>query len=240
MGISKSRFSIGLALAGTTLALSPEVHAQTGAALAAPQPPASSAPPQNGAYGAPPNAAADAAAWEQARAYAAWQAANRQWALAPREPERRWYGWQTLLVDAGSFSLLIAGGYTNSGPESNTTGGVLTGFGSLGYLFGPAIVHAAHGHWGKAGGSFGIRAGSVVLLIAGVASCFDESLFHGNSCDSNVLLWLGVIGFFGAPVIDAAVLAHEDVTPGDEARLTLAPWFDPSRRTSGFTLRGAF
>lgn len=244
------------AAAASVLGVLPAAMAQTDEPPAAPQPseppvvapqpapaqPAGAAP--NGVPQAPPNpSAADAAAWQQ---YAAWQAyqqqAYQQQLALEREPERRWYGWQTLLTDGASLSLMIAGSAANSGSSDSETGSAFATAGFLSYLFATPIVHAAHGHWGKAGGSFAIRAGSTVLLVLGVAQCLSETLFTDRSCSGSgtTLLVLGTIGFFGAIVVDAAVIAREDVPSGDEARLKLAPWVDARTGAGGLTLRGGF
>jgi len=69
-------------------------------------------------------------------------------------PSRRWYGWQILLTDTASWTVALTG----------SDAGIVLG--GLGLAFGSAIVHQAHGHPGRAWGSFGMRAGSLLLALA--------------------------------------------------------------------------
>src|SRR5689334_1483418 len=79
------------------------------------------------------------------------------------EPERSWYGYQTLAADGLAITMTGLGVQsaihesTRSGrSSSHTTSQMLLVGGSLTYLFAAPTVHALHGHWGKAGGSFGL------------------------------------------------------------------------------------
>jgi len=206
----------------------PPGYGQPGTAASATTsgPSAPAAPP---AYPSPPyDYGAQRAAWERSWAAAGWSP----------EPKRRWYGWQTLLVDGASVVLLAVGGASNSSSDASVAAAA---FGSIGYLFGAPIVHAAHGNWGKAGGSFAFRAGSIVLLLIGAVSCTNGS-FEGNCSGGDLLLVLGALGIPAAIAVDAAVIAREDVAPGDddEARVLIRPWVAKHGRGGGMSLGGAF
>src|SRR5512140_417237 len=75
---------------------------------------------------------------------------------APPAPSRatHWYGWQTLLVDAGAIGLATV--------SANSTG---AGYGALGlYAFGGPLVHVLHDRAGIGGLDLGIRVGGPIVL----------------------------------------------------------------------------
>lgn len=71
----------------------------------------------------------------------------------PRPPppryEKVWYGYQTLILDAGSVALVA------SGIAAKESGLVWAGAGT--FVLGPPIVHFVHGNIGPGFGSFGLR-----------------------------------------------------------------------------------
>src|SRR6185503_13846208 len=81
----------------------------------------------------------------------------------PAQP-RRWYGWQTLLVDGASLAVLTGAGLSLNESNDYWSSNAAVYPGLAGYILGPPIVHAAHDHWEKAGASFGVRAASLGLL----------------------------------------------------------------------------
>ncbi len=125
---------------------------------------------------------------------------------AQPETKRQWYGWQTLLVDAGSVVFIA----TAIGSEESAL--VLAG--TAGFFAGGPIVHAAHGHGGKAWGSFGLRAGaSVGLAFVGYSLAGGDSC-RGDLCGLAEAIYAGagfILGAGTAIIIDAAIIANEDV-----------------------------
>ncbi len=110
--------------------------------------------------------------------------------------ERRWYGWQTLIADGLS---------------------VVTVFGLVALPFATPIIHAAHGHEGKAWGSLGMRAGSVAAggVVATVLEN-DCSPNRESDCRLWAALWgylVGAVGLVTSVVVDAALIAYEDEPP---------------------------
>ena len=97
-----------------------------------------------------------------------------------------------------------------------------------GYALGGPIIHVAHGHWDKAGYSFGLRALPVGATIAG-------GLFEGPG-NPAALLFLGA---GAAMILDCALLAHETVAV-DAPTISLAPSFDPKSRTGSLVVAGRF
>jgi hypothetical protein len=53
---------------------------------------------------------------------------------------------------------------------------------------------------------------------------------------------LAFVGFLGYPiaVIADAANSFEEVKPGEEARMTITPWYDAHTRSGGFTMHGLF
>ena len=149
-------------------------------------------------------------------------------------PRRSWYGWETLLVD-GAWVL---GGIVVLSSR-NPSGALVTPL-VADYFLGPPIVHAVHGHADKAFGSLGLRLAGPLLLVAGVGSLWGSGYSSRQSGLGAGLMVIGVLGIPAAVVIDAAVLAREDVTPEESAavrsRLGFSPWVDPLRRAGGLSV----
>lgn len=157
-------------------------------------------------------------------------------------PKREWYGWQTLATDGVSFTMMGLGlgsaiheGSSSRTGDNHATSALLLGTGFAGYLFAAPTVHAAHGHWGKAAGSFGMRSGPLAVCAAlAVAGSNGDSA--GAAC--------GIIVFFGviaAVAVDSAVLAREDVVPPPPApQVSLAPSYDPKSQTGSVSFAATF
>ncbi|HVW26536.1 MAG TPA: hypothetical protein VHC69_14305 [Polyangiaceae bacterium] len=154
-------------------------------------------------------------------------------------PQRRWYGWQTLLVDVPSLSMWITAAEVHS-PSS-----AIAAMGFVGFLFGAPIVHGAHGHWGKFGASIGMRAGTILLAVIGAAGCIDGAALNegfGKPCGAgyDALLVVGSLGILAAVAVDAAALAREDVPPEHRSTIGITPWFFEKARGGGLSLGGTF
>jgi hypothetical protein len=77
------------------------------------------------------------------------------------------------------------------------------------------MVHAAHGNWGQAGKSFGLRLAAPIAVgylayEAGKLSC-NGGASDNRSCATNVAIVGAFIGVAGAIALDAAFLAREKV-----------------------------
>jgi hypothetical protein len=121
----------------------------------------------------------------------------------PREVTN-WYGWQTLTTDGAAFTLAVAVAAVNEG------GKPVVGVTALAtYLAGGPIVHAAHGNWGRAFGSLGLRLGAPIAgAFLGAAL---EDCRGGDFCGFSGAAVGLVVGMGTAIVLDAAVLAREKV-----------------------------
>jgi opacity protein-like surface antigen len=157
-------------------------------------------------------------------------------------PKREWYGWQTLATDGVSFTMMGLGlgsiiheGSSSRTGDNHATSGLLLGTGFGGYLLGAPAVHAAHGHWGKAGGSFAMRSGPIALCAV-VAAGSQGSSSAGGACA--VVLFFGVIA---TVAVDSAVIAREDVVPPPPSpQVSLAPSYDPKTRTGSVSFAAEF
>jgi hypothetical protein len=155
--------------------------------------------------------------------------------VAAREagPQRRWYGWQTLLVDAIPTIGLLA-----MASSRRSSGDELLGPITATFILGGPIVHAAHGHIGKAVLSLGVRSAGPLLI--GIAA----SGTHNGS--DNQWVALGVLGVLAIPaaiIIDASAIAREDVPRSDASllrRVAAAPWVDPKRGAAGVSASLSF
>ena len=167
----------------------------------------------------------------------------------PQTPKTSWYGWQTLMADAGVIALWSAayavdeakyGSSSKQGYELGTN--LLVASGVAVYFLGGPAIHWAHGHGRKGLGSLGLRVG---LPLGGlIAGALLGSVACGSS-DSEFIpcpAVVGVLGFLGgavaAPVVDAAVVAREPVTPPTGSQLQAA--FVPSGGGGTFVLAGRF
>jgi len=149
----------------------------------------------------------------------------------------RWYGVETLLVDVGGVSALIAAGATR-----RDTSAALADLGVATYFLGGPIVHIAEGHAREAGLSFGLRvgaplAGGVSGYLLGEATCAKDD---GEVPCPAVTAALGMLsGMVSAILVDAAVLS-DDPEPSSPETPHFAPTlsFTKSGATAG--LVGAF
>lgn len=172
---------------------------------------------------------------------------------APKKPPvaspkpTRWYGWQTLAVDAVSTTLMVVTVAESRRPDEGAisliwpsrlfedppkTSAAITGSLAL-YMLGPAFVHAVHGRGVQAALSPAIRAfaptlGLMTGAVYGLAAAIvvdavdtDNRGFDGNDPAGTVLIGCiasgYVLGFAAPMLIDAVALAREPIEPDDAA-----------------------
>lgn len=167
-------------------------------------------------------------------------------APAPYKPsthtEKTWYGWQNLVADAASITILAIG----VGQGSNGSG--LRVAGGLGYVFASPTVHWIHGNIGPGFGSLGMR---VLLPPVGLVIGIVVGAIAGANQDNNSIERTGssiatgaIAGFFigvAIPVaLDAAVLGWEkNEVPNTALRprapsLTMRPILTPTAGGGAF------
>jgi hypothetical protein len=148
----------------------------------------------------------------------------------------KWYGWQTLIVDAlgiGTLSLFFVV------PDRNQETALNVGFPL--WMFGSPIVHFAHDRVGRGFASFGLRAAPFAFLVYALVCAW------GSDSDDGCLVLVGmaVAAIPAAITIDAAVLAFEK-GPVSKAPVrlrtifTLGPWRDAARDGWGLQLAAVF
>lgn len=138
-------------------------------------------------------------------------------------PRQRWYGYQTLIIDATSSALIL------STMETKSSDPGLAVLGGIGYAFGAPLVHAIHGHGYKFWRSFGLRVGAPTgLALAGAAVCSSSAT---SECAAGGL----VLGMITAMAIDTAVIAKEDAP---QPTLAVAPVLGRDR--AGIAFGGTF
>jgi hypothetical protein len=158
-------------------------------------------------------------------------------ARGDEEPERRWYGYQTLATDLVSLGAIAGAAATGDGNAPK----ILAGIGIAGYLLGGPLVHLAHGQSGNAGKSVAWRLlAPAGLTLVGVG--FGALLDSGRQKDCSEgcgKLFLGATGFTAgvaiAIIADAAFISHEPVPP--LPRFSLAPILSRDTRGLAFALR---
>jgi hypothetical protein len=151
----------------------------------------------------------------------------------------RWYGWQTLMTDGVAVALLATGIEAQSGGVAALSGAT--------FALGAPIVHLAHGRGGAAAASLGIRVGMATVGLFGGAwmeSCSSHtSEDEGTVCGMQGATIGLLAGAAGAMIIDAALLAHEDVRreqPKGTAALSVSPTVSVTKSSGILGLAGAF
>jgi hypothetical protein len=134
---------------------------------------------------------------------------------------REWtsYAAHTLIVDGIALGVFLAGAASES--DELMMLGVAT------YGLGPPVVHASHGRFGRAWGSFGVRVGAPLL---GVQVGGYEHFIEGAA-----------VGVAAAIAIDALLLARKPgPTPAPAARVQLVPALRASRSGVSLGMAGLF
>ena len=171
-----------------------------------------------------------------------------QWREPSAQPERRWYGWQTLASDAASFALLL-GGMAASGQGLYDSGtpplaNAMATLGIAGYVAGAPAIHFVHERPLAAAGSIGLRLLLPVLggaLGSGMAQCPPPSGDWGNCGLGELALGVGA-GVLAAVVIDAAALSSarvESETPA-APRFGFAPVISSDGKRGELRVFGSF
>jgi hypothetical protein len=125
---------------------------------------------------------------------------------AGKAAEKRWYGGPILLADGIAYGSIGLGfGVWETAPAAIPIG-VVT------YALGGPIVHLAHGNWGRAAISTGLRITLPVVGLAIGANTHDHD-YDSNSGDVADALLGGVFaGMLAATLVDAALVAYEPVS----------------------------
>jgi hypothetical protein len=146
----------------------------------------------------------------------------------PADQQASWYGWQTLLTDAGAIGLWVVAGllddakYASSSQrsyQSASKAALLLGVGT--YVLAAPAVHVAHGHRDRALTSLGLRVGLPIASFF-LAGFVGSATCRGSDADVPCPFVYAMLGGLGggaaAMVVDAAVLGHEARAPSAVAR----------------------
>lgn len=154
----------------------------------------------------------------------------------PRAQHTVWYGWQVLVADAASATIMGAAlALTPDRGSSNVNAGFF--FAGVGaHAVAAPAVHLANGELGRAAGSLGMRVGATTLGFAlGVAmapGCGEEKMCF-NALGGGFIG--GLVGMVTASALDASVLAYKR-DARQQATLSIAPELDPARNAYGVRL----
>lgn len=128
--------------------------------------------------------------------------------------QSEWYGWQTLLTDAASITLITAGAMVQDGNSHSQDGNRMLGTslmltGLAGYVAGAPIMHFGKRQPGRGLGSIAMRVS--LPFVGGVigaesASCHASSDESGYCGVGEAALGVG-LGALTAIALDASVLA---------------------------------
>lgn len=125
--------------------------------------------------------------------------------------EKVYYGWQNLIADAASVTILAIGAADGTGSPYRVIGGI-------GYVFASPIIHWIHGNIGYGFGSLGMRVllpptGLVIGLVVGAIVGASER--NGLEDSGSAIATGAIAGFFiGAAIpvaIDATAFGWEKV-----------------------------
>jgi hypothetical protein len=145
--------------------------------------------------------------------------------------EKRWYGWQTLAVDAVAVASFAYGAEHEQGELI---------LGSLAvFVLAPPIVHLTHDRLGAAGGSLLVRLAVPALFSAvSLTTCAGDGQ---ASCPPLVFYGGIAMGFAIASAADAIFLGREPVPRAQpmppRATLTPALWVDAKGARAAVTVR---
>lgn len=146
--------------------------------------------------------------------------------------ETRWYGWQTLAVDAASVVVAAAAAHVDTESPSTrpfVTAGLVGGVG--GFLVGAPIVHLAHGEYRHAGASLGLHGGGALVSTAFAIGLFSSSCrsrsatsdLSGSDCSTGAFVVPLLVGAALTSALDAILLAHARVPSPRGVSVGLAP-----------------
>jgi hypothetical protein len=121
-----------------------------------------------------------------------------------QDPERDeplpWYGWETLLIDAASISMLVVAAESDEGPVAVIGLGI--------YALGGPAIHFGHGEALNGIGSLGLRLGLPAIggLIGAQVAQVSEGC-RGYECFEGAGYGI-LLGMGAAVVLDAALLGY--------------------------------
>jgi hypothetical protein len=166
------------------------------------------------------------------------------------QPPRRWYGWQLLINDAASLSLLVGGLSMSKGalyqPDTPVMANVMATIGIAGYWTGAPVLHLVHGRPKAAAGSLALRFASPIVggaLGYGLASCSKAAQSEEWIPCGLAELVLGFsAGVLTATILDASLLAWSPLEPAPRPapRIGFAPVISNDGKRGELRVFGTF
>jgi hypothetical protein len=157
----------------------------------------------------------------------------------------RWYGWQTLLTDAGSLSLIGIGVAVTDAPvdRGKAIAIGLSAVGAIGYALGGPIVHFENGQKSNAVASLALRAGlpvggALAGYVFGLGGCSDN-VNLGVPCPVAASMIGGATGLGAAVLVDALGLGYAPIE-SPRGVVVLAPTVEAAQTGVRIGLAGAF
>lgn len=146
-------------------------------------------------------------------------------------PERRWYGWQLLAVDAASITSTTVL-FVNTPGSSWTVG-------AGAYLLTGTIAHAVHGNWDAAIMSAPVRA--LIPFVGGLVGMGVSCKGHtpgamDDDCAGRGMVPGVFVGAIAVSALEAGLVSYEKV----EAKPQLTPTASFSSNGATFGLAGVF
>jgi hypothetical protein len=115
---------------------------------------------------------------------------------------RRWYGWQMLLADTGSFAVGLIGATRDPYSQRALGEGLIT-VGVASFLANGPLIHSANGNAHKVGGSLAMRVPAMAVMAPLLY------MAQGARCD---LGCGGLVLVLGVPTLATHVLSIVDAT----------------------------
>jgi hypothetical protein len=144
----------------------------------------------------------------------------------PRPPQKTWYGWQTLIVDAAATTIAVDGLFRHAclGTGKDCTE---MDVGLATFALGAPAVHLAHGSAPKAGGSLALHVLGPPIgggLGLGAGALLGAAATGGDPLAMTMLGAVGLVlgvgaGWLGAIAVDSLALGYATPAP----RVTLQP-----------------
>lgn len=164
-------------------------------------------------------------------------ARNAEPGQQPRTTEATWYGWQVLIADVATVGLTVTAANTDASDVL-----IPAAFGN--YLLAAPVIHAAHGNWGRAGLSLGVR--TVIPVATGgifyaASRCDPPSTSNPDAdpgwCFDGVAAAFGaVLGAVVASAVDSSAIAWKRQQPAP----TIAPTLGVTKTAAWLGVAGQF
>jgi hypothetical protein len=152
----------------------------------------------------------------------------------PDTPHAGWYGWQTLMADAGSIGLMFLGGANGEAFP--------VVLGAVGYVAVTPAILSSHGNDAWTSSAL-LRLAVPTLMFAGAVIAFSGCpLFdEESSCDRTpgvVVMGAGLVLGAAMPIVDAVRAVDRQPSRSAHRGIAIAPWLTPHADAAGVAVSG--